>query len=92
MELQDVPATRLLMKTIHILRDQSEPRDAPLQLGNRLMPAIRPSVGNQPPPPVVPLPNKPRITSKRLRSSKMLSPEIPPKTTRPTECRNATLR
>jgi len=90
MKLQDVPAARLLMKTIDILRDQSEPRDAPLQLGNRLMPAIRPRVCNQTAPPVIPLPDKLRIASKCRGSRKILSPEVPPKTARPCgmwECR-----
>lgn len=72
METQDIEGTRAFMKTVNVLSDQGEVREAVAPVGEDRMRPVRLTGGYQLPTPVVPLPHQVGVASERVWGCEVL--------------------
>ncbi len=78
-----------LVQAVDVLRDQPEIREAAAPLGEHVMRRVRPTRGDQPAAPVVPLPDETRIVRKGLGRGERFRLEVLPQPVGATKCRDA---
>src|SRR5208283_4773694 len=77
-ELEDSPAARAVVQTIHVLGDEGKPRFAGFQLRQGEVRRVGRGLGDQLTPPVVPLPHQARVARKSFGRGQIFGPVILP--------------
>ncbi len=90
-KMNDATASGALVQRIHVLRNQNIFLCTLFKFRQRAVPGIGFALRMHRSPPVVPLPNKLRVTTKRFWRGQLFRPEISPQSARPAKRRQTAL-